>query len=35
MNEEIENSGRRLTVIADPHIADSELYWVYEKGQEL
>jgi mannosyl-oligosaccharide alpha-1,3-glucosidase len=32
MNEDIENSNRRLTVIVDPHIKAVESYYVWEDG---
>lgn len=35
MNSEIEQSGRRIVVIVDPHIKASEDYFVYSEGMEM
>lgn len=35
MNGEIEQSGRRIVVIVDPHIKASKDYFVYAEGMEL
>ena len=35
MNKEIEEQGRRITVILDPHIKVSEDYFAYKEGMEL
>ena len=35
MNQEIEEAGRYMTVILDPHIKVSDEYFVYSQGQEL
>ena len=35
MNKEIEEAGRRITVIVDPHIMVSRDYFVYTDGQAL
>ena len=35
MNTEIENSGRRIVVIVDPHIKASDDYFVYKEGMVL
>jgi len=35
MNKEIEEQGRRITVILDPHIKVSEEYFVHKEGMEL
>ena len=35
MNSEIEEQGRRIVVIVDPHIKVSEDYFVYAEGMDL
>ena len=35
MNKEIEEQGRRITVILDPHIKVSDDYFVHTEGMEL
>jgi len=35
MNSEIEQSGRRIVVIVDPHIKASDDYFVYSEGMEM
>jgi len=35
MNKEIEDSGRRIVVIVDPHIKASDDYFVYTEGMQL
>jgi hypothetical protein len=35
MNSEIEESGRRITIITDCHIMVNEEYKVYSEGQQL
>ena len=34
MNKEIEDAGRRITVIVDPHIKVADDYFVYHNGME-
>lgn len=35
MNKEVEDEGRYMTVILDPHIKVADDYFVYSDGQEL
>lgn len=35
MNQEVEDAGRYMTTILDPHIKVSDDYFVYADGQEL
>jgi alpha 1,3-glucosidase len=35
MNKEIEEDGRRITVIVDPHIKVADDYFVYAEGEEM
>jgi len=35
MNKAIEDSGRRIVVIVDPHIKVSDDYFVYKTGMDL
>ena len=35
MNSEIEEQGRRIVVIVDPHIKVSDDYFVYSEGIEM
>ena len=34
MNQEVEDAGRYMTVILDPHIKHDSSYFVYEEGEE-
>jgi alpha 1,3-glucosidase len=35
MNKEIEEEGRRITVIVDPHIKVADDYFVYAEGEQM
>ena len=35
MNKEVEEAGRYMTTILDPHIKVSDDYFVYADGQDL